>query len=98
MVWTNVAGSKEPGNYTGGTGDAASASSDKFGPAPYDTELRTPKFGLAGAVTASVTYLANFRNLSGPDFLNLDISIDGGILWATPLWQAMQVRPSLAAS
>jgi hypothetical protein len=41
LVWTTVVGSGIGGNYTKGSNDAASASSDAFGPAEFDTELIT---------------------------------------------------------
>lgn len=85
LVWSNIAGSGEPGNYTGGAGDAASVSSDVYGPADFDTELRTNSFSLAGAVSGSLDYLVNYQNFAAFDFLDLDISTDGGANWTTLL-------------
>ena len=76
VVWTNVAGSGESGNFTGGTGDAASVSSDKFGTAEFDTSLISPAITVTGGETLS--YVANYQNLAGSDFLDVDISVDGG--------------------
>jgi uncharacterized repeat protein (TIGR01451 family) len=83
-VWSNVAGSGETGNWTGGTGDAASASSDQNLGA-FDTELWSPAFDLPAGGFARVDYLANFQDLSGVDFLDLDISTDGGSSWTNLL-------------
>jgi hypothetical protein len=86
LVWSDIAGSGESGNYTGGAGDAASASSDRFGQAEFDTELRTAAFDLTGWLpsdTITLEYLANYQNYAGQDFLDLDISTDGGTTWTT---------------
>ncbi len=86
VVWTDIAGSGETGNYTGGGGDAATASSDRFGAAPFDTELRTAPFDLSGWLPSdevSLTYRANYQNYASYDFLNVDISADGGATWTT---------------
>jgi hypothetical protein len=88
LVWTTIAGSGEVGNYTGGAGDAATASSDRFGPAPFDTELRTTSIDLSGWLPSdqiALEYLANYQNLAGYDYLDLDISADGGATWTTLL-------------
>ncbi len=83
--WTTIAGSGEYGNYTNGSGEAASVSSDLFGDAAYDTSLVTPAFDLTGFTTASVEYTANYRNYDGYDHLDVDISTDGGTTWTTLL-------------
>ena len=83
--WTTIAGSGETGNYTNGSGGAASVSSDEFGSAEFDTSLVTPAFSLVGFVTAQVDYTVNYQNFAGSDFLDLDISTDGGATWATLL-------------
>ena len=85
VVWSNILGSDEPGNYTGGDGDAATASSDRAGVAAFDTELRSNVFSLANATSASVEYLVNYQNYFGFDNLDLDISTDGGSTWTTLL-------------
>ncbi len=76
VVWSNVAGSGESGNYTGGTGDAASVSSDAFGSAEFDTSLVSPVVPVIGGET--LTYVANYQNYANLDFLDVDISVDGG--------------------
>ena len=87
VEWTDVASSGEAANYTGGAGDAASASSDLQGGGSgmYDTELRTPPIDLSTAFTASLTYWANYQNFALVDFLDLDISTDSGATWTTLL-------------
>lgn len=85
VVWTDIAGSGEPGNYTGGGGDAATVSSDAFGPAEFNTELRSNPFDLSMATSASLEYLVNYQNFAALDFLDLDISMDGGSTWTTLL-------------
>jgi len=71
-------------NITGGTGDAAGASSDWVGPADYDTELRSPPITGFGE-NVVISYVANFQNFAAFDFLDLDISTDGGTNWTTVL-------------
>lgn len=88
IVWTTIAGAGESGNYTGGTGDAATASSDRAGRGDFDTELRTYAFDLSDWLTTdtiNLTYLANYQNFAGADFLDLDVSTDGGASWTNLL-------------
>ena len=86
IYWTNVDLSWEKSNYTGGSGDAASASSryQNGGSGLYDTELRSPAFSLNGAGTVSLRYLANYQHNTN-DALDLGVSINGGASWATLL-------------
>ncbi|GGF57557.1 M4 family metallopeptidase [Alteromonas lipolytica] len=81
IVWTTIADSGVGGNFTGGDGDAATANSDAI-PGEFDTELQSNSFSLAGMSSATLEYLVNYQNLAGSDFLNLDISTDGGSTWA----------------
>ena len=85
VVWTDVFSSGESDNYTGGPGNAASVSSDAAGLAEFDTELRSNPFDLTGFSIAELVYLANYQNLEFQDFLDLDISNDGGVTWTTLL-------------
>ncbi len=85
VVWSTIAGSGEGGNFTNGSGDAASVSSDKFGTADFDTELRTPDMDLLGWSNLVLTYTANYQNYANEDFLDLDYSTDGGATWTTLL-------------
>ena len=83
--WTTIALSGEEGNYTNGSGEAATVSSDRFDGAEFDTSLVTPAFDLTGFTTASVEYTANYQNLANYDYLDVDISTDGGATWTTLL-------------
>ncbi|MGH2536213.1 MAG: DUF7507 domain-containing protein, partial [Candidatus Promineifilaceae bacterium] len=88
VFWANLLTCEEGGNYTGGAGDVACASSDLQGGGSglYDTELRSNPFDLTGGVnTISLDYLANYANFGGVDFLDLDISADGGVSWTNLL-------------
>ncbi|MFD2167161.1 M4 family metallopeptidase [Thalassotalea euphylliae] len=84
IVWSNVAGSGIGGNYTGGDGDAATANSDAT-PGEFDTELHSNSFSLAGWDGVTLQYLVDYQNLAASDFLNLDISTDGGNNWTNVL-------------
>ncbi len=83
--WSTIAGCGETGNFTNGSGEAACVSSDLFGAAEMDTSLVTPMFDLTGYGTASLSYTANYQNFANLDFLNVDISADGGATWTTLL-------------
>jgi cysteine-rich repeat protein len=81
VVWTNVADSEIGGNFTGGSGDAASVNSDAAAFVEFDTELHSNSFSLEGFTGATLEYLVDYQNLASLDFLNLDISTDGGSSW-----------------
>ncbi|PYQ65475.1 MAG: hypothetical protein DMF53_05440 [Acidobacteria bacterium] len=83
VVWGNLAACGEAANYTGGAGDAACVSSDHAGQHEFDTELRSPVFSLAGATSASLDFNASYQNFAGSDFLDIDISTNGGTSWQT---------------
>ncbi len=85
LTWTGVISSGEKGNYTGGAGDAATASSDKFGAHSFDTELRSPSFDLPTGPSAFLEFRANYQALIHHDTLDVDISSDGGANWANLL-------------
>lgn len=88
IVWTTMDASGEGENYTGGDGDAATASSDRAGALAFDTELRTYPFELSRWLpndTVTLNYLVNYQNFAFRDFLDLDISSDGGATWTTLL-------------
>jgi hypothetical protein len=85
-TWGNIAScgaNGSGGNYTGGLGDAACMSPSALEGSPYDAEMRTPVFSLVGYSNATISYLANYQNWGGIDRLNLDISMDGGVTWAS---------------
>jgi hypothetical protein len=81
--WTDIAGCGQAGNFTGGLGDAACMSPGSLIENPYDAELRTPVFSLAGYSNATISFLMNYQNWAGIDELNFDISADGGVTWTT---------------
>ncbi len=83
VVW-QFAADYGDGNYTS-TGEAATVNSDASGVAEFDTELWTPEIDVAGKSDLYVQYTANYQNLAGLDFLDLDISTDGGTSWVTLL-------------
>lgn len=85
VVWTDIGSSGELGNYTGSSGDAATVSSDAFGPAEFDTELRSNSFNLSKAKAAAINYKVNYQNFGNLDFLDLDVSTDGGSTWTNLL-------------
>ncbi len=85
LVWTNIAGCGESGNFTGGGGDAACASSDVFGSAEYDTELWTPSMDLSAYTNTTLDLTANYQNFANSDFFDIDVSTDGGTSWTNEL-------------
>ncbi len=90
VVWTLTGSTGYPtdcgeSNYTGGSGAAVCASSDQFGAAEFDTEVRSGPFDLTGFASAALTYEANYANYVGLDFLNLEISTNGGSNWTNLL-------------
>ena len=60
-------------------------SSDAAGVAEFDTELRSNSFSLATATSASLDYLVNYQNYANLDFLDVDVSVDGGTTWTNAL-------------
>ncbi len=73
------------GNYTGGAGEAATASSDAVRDSAFDTELITPSIDPSTLPGLTLVYDANYQNFAGQDSLDLDISTDGGTNWQTLL-------------
>lgn len=85
VVWTNLAGCGE-GNYVNASADVACVSSDDAGTAEFDTELRTPALDLSTYVApASLTFDANYQNFLNLDFLEVDVSTNGGGAWTNLL-------------
>lgn len=82
---TGVVWESSDENYTGGTGKSAIANSDAAGTAEFDTELITPEVNIEGKSGVAVQYYVNYQNYLNQDFLNLDISTDGGSSWTTVL-------------
>lgn len=91
--WTTLTSCQETGNFSNGSGGVACVSSDRFGPAPMDSSLVTPAIDLTGYTEATLSYTANYQNYASSDFLDLDISQDGGLTWTTLLsWKQDQGR------
>jgi hypothetical protein len=84
VVWTDLAGTGDS-NYTGGSGDAATVNSDNFFNTEFDTSLISPSFSLVGLSFAHLSYLANYQNLAGLDFLDVDITTNSGAIWTNLL-------------
>lgn len=85
-VWSDLAGCGETANFTNGSGGVACVSSDVFGPAEYDVELRTPAINLSGfAAPAALTFTANYQNFANLDFFTVDVSTNGGAAWTNLL-------------
>lgn len=76
VVW-DFAAAWGDGNYCG-TGEAATVNSDAAGRMDFDTELITPAISTAGFKDIAVQYNANYINFLNADFLDVDISVDGG--------------------
>jgi uncharacterized repeat protein (TIGR01451 family) len=73
-------------NYAGGLGFCADADADKCGSGTtMNTELRTMVLDLSGLTTATLEYVASYNWLSGAEFANTDVSIDGGTTWTNLL-------------
>ena len=82
-VWTTIAGCGELGNYATGNGGAACASALNYSDGPFDTELRSPMFSLAGYTGSDLNFQLNFQSWAGIDRLTVDISANGGTTWTT---------------
>jgi hypothetical protein len=78
--WAGNADSDD-GNYTGGTGNAATSNSDFSGGGEYDHAIVSPPIDLGNYLNSSLSYLANYQNFALLDFANTDISTDGGQSW-----------------
>jgi hypothetical protein len=85
VAWTNLAGCGESGNFTNGSGDVACVSSSVFGFADFDTEMRTNTLDLTGQSIITLNYTANYQNFASFDFLDVDISTNGGTIWTNLL-------------
>ena len=81
LVFSDITTCGEFANYTGGSGDAACASSDVFGPSAYDTELVTPDITFGLERDLFLSFYVNFQAIA--DQLDIDLSVDGGRTWTT---------------
>ena len=81
-------------NETGGTGEAATVSSDDFGYGAYDSSLVSPVFSLAGFTVATLEYKAAYLFWSGNEAFDVDITTDGGATWTNLLrWTDTDYAP-----
>ncbi|MBL8761768.1 MAG: choice-of-anchor J domain-containing protein [Phycisphaerae bacterium] len=71
------------GNWTGGSGNAASANSD-FRAGEYNTRMSSPGIAI-GVGPASVSFNYNYQNFAFLDTFAVEISTDGMSTWHT-LW------------
>jgi uncharacterized repeat protein (TIGR01451 family) len=70
-------------NYAGGDGFAADADVDRYGSgSTMNTELRTITIDLSEVQTTTLNYMAAYNFLSGAEYADTDISVDGGTTWA----------------
>ena len=69
-------------NFTGGTGNWASASPYTRGGVPEDTELVSPTFSLAGQTSPVLGFDAAYAP-SKDSVANVDLSLDSGATWTT---------------
>jgi len=81
FAWVTTADPSVSPNETGGAGEAATADSDAFGGSgiPFDAELWTNSFSLAGASNANLDMRYRHRDIG--DTFDVDISTDGGSGW-----------------
>jgi hypothetical protein len=87
---SNVAG--DEGNYTGGSGNAATSNSIFAGVGEYDHAIVSPEINLG--TDSELTYLTNYQNFALLDFADVDISNDGGQSWKNLLrWNSDHGAP-----
>lgn len=77
--WGSLGDCGEAGNYTGGRGGAACASSAMAAPGAFETQLRSHRFSLAGQSSARVEFRANYQDFDAGDALDVDVSLDGSL-------------------
>lgn len=88
VVWGDLRSCGES-NYTGHDGDALCSSSHAFGPYDYDAQVWSNPFSLPEDALILLNYWANYQDASNNDFLDLDISTNGGLEWENLLrWGA----------
>jgi uncharacterized repeat protein (TIGR01451 family) len=80
LIW-NLDSAYGDSNYTSGSGHAATVDSDANKGVPYDTELRSPLLNLSNFTATLLTYQLNYQDWNTQDFLDVDISPDGGTNW-----------------
>lgn len=89
-IWDSTANLGNP-NYTGGSGEAASADADSCGNGTtMDTTLTSPTFSLAGVTAAMLEYKTSFDDYSGTSTATLQIYNGSGWVNLTA-WVAADV-------
>lgn len=84
VVWGDLPSCNES-NYTGRDGNALCSSSDAFGVADYDAEVWSNPIDLPNEPSILLNYWANYQDFSNGDYLDLEISTNGGVDWTTLL-------------
>ena len=76
VIWSSYLASSRV--FTGVDGDAAIADSDAVIFADFDTSLISPSIAVADLATFELQFDGLFRTFSGGDFVDVDVSVDGG--------------------
>jgi hypothetical protein len=76
--WRGLDGCGEASNFTGARGGAACASSAAVDPQPYDAQLRSHRFSLAGQSSAKLAFLLNYQDFASNDQLSIEIQEGDG--------------------
>jgi uncharacterized repeat protein (TIGR01451 family) len=92
-AWTDV-DLDSRGNRTGGAGKFAIIDDDAAGPGvAVDTELWLPPMDIPPCADTYLVFRTDYVNI-GPDFADVDISLDGGGSWINLLhWAASHLGP-----
>ena len=81
-VWSDLPGCGEGGNWTNGSGNCACVSTDIAGSGvEVDTELITSAYDFSGASGLTLAFTANYQNITGTEFFDVDYTTDGGATW-----------------
>ena len=85
LLWTDLATCGESSNFTGRSGGAACASSDRSGFGAFDSALVSPPIDLATATEPVLRFAVNYQSFAASDRLDVDLSTDQGASWTTLL-------------
>jgi hypothetical protein len=73
-------------NKTSGSGESAACNTDTAGSGIYlDTSLVTESYDFCGATAAGMNVALYYENYASEDFLDIDVSTDGGANWTNVL-------------
>ena len=85
MIWLTNTAWGDP-NRTNGSGESAACNTDTAGPGlELDTSLITETYDFCGATNSGLNAKLYYENLAGFDFLDIDVSSDGGANWTNIL-------------